>query len=116
MKGYQLTALLLIGSLFALTGLRQFFVQPLDSPLPNLIWFTLQVVPLIAVLPGVLRPTARGFFYAILASMLYFIHGVMEAATVELRTLALWEIGFATALAAAGSLAMRRMNRQAPGP
>jgi len=112
MKGYQFVALLLIGSLFALTGLRQFFVQPLASPLPNLIWFVVQVAPLLAILPGILRFPERGFFYAILAAMLYFIHGVMEAATADLRTIALWEIAFATGLVTVGSLAMRRINRQ----
>jgi uncharacterized membrane protein len=112
MKGYQFLALLLIGSLFALTGLRQFFVQPLASPVPNALWFLLQVAPLVAILPGILRLSGRGFFYAILAAMLYFIHGVMEAATADLRALALWEVGFATALVATGSLAMRRLNRE----
>jgi uncharacterized membrane protein len=114
MKGYQLLALFLIGSLFALTGLRQFFVQPLASPFANVAWFVLQVLPLLAVLPGVLRLSARGFFYAILAAMLYFIHGVMEAATPALRGLALWEIGFATALVAVGAYAMRHLGRLPP--
>lgn len=114
MKGHQLLALLLIGSLFALTGLRQFFVQPLATPLANVSWFVIQVAPLLAILPGVLRATGRGFFYAILAAMLYFIHGVMEAATPELRALALWEIGFATGLVAVGAYAMRRLNGTPP--
>lgn len=114
MKGYQLLALLLIGSLFALTGLRQFFVQPLATPFANVLWFIVQVLPLLAVLPGVLRVSSRGFFYAILAAMLYFIHGVMEAATPTLRTLALWEIAFATGLVAVGSYAMRRLARLPP--
>jgi uncharacterized membrane protein len=114
MKPYQLLALILIGSLFALTGLRQFFVQPLASPLPNLLWFLLQVAPLLAILPAILQGSARGFFYAILAAMLYFIHGVMQAATPDLRALALWETGFAIALVATGSFAMRRLNREQP--
>ena len=111
-KALQFLALLMIGSLFALTGLRQFFVQPLESPLPNLIWFVLQVAPLLAILPGVLRCSARGFFYAALAALLYFVHGVMEAATPELRIMAVWEIGFATALVAVASLAIKRMEPQ----
>lgn len=114
MKGLQLLALVLIGSLFAVTGLRQFFVQPLATPVPNLIWFLLQVTPLLAILPGILRFSARGCFYAILAAMLYFIHGVMEAATADLRSLALWEIAFATGLVATLSIAMRRLDRQTP--
>jgi len=111
MKGYQLLTLMLLGSLFALTGLRQFFVQPLASPVPNALWFLLQVAPLLATLPGLLQGSARGFFFAILAAMLYFIHGVMEAATADLRSLALWEIAFAVAMVAVCSLAMRRLQR-----
>jgi uncharacterized membrane protein len=114
MTGYQLPALALIGSLFALTGLRQFFLQPLASPLSNTLWFLLQVTPLLVALPGVLRATSRGFFGAVLAAMLYFIHGVMEAATPPLRAFAWWEIGFATALVVLGAFAMRRLNRPPP--
>ncbi|MBX3705876.1 MAG: DUF2069 domain-containing protein [Pseudomonadales bacterium] len=108
LKGIVLLALMLIGSLFALTGLRQFFVEPLANPLPNTLWFVLQVAPLLVVLPGVLRGSGRGFFYAMLAAMLYFIHGVMQAATPGLRTLALWEVGFSVALIATGWVAMKR--------
>ena len=37
LQGLQFLTLLAAGSLFALTGLRQFFVEPLASPVPNLI-------------------------------------------------------------------------------
>jgi uncharacterized membrane protein len=110
-KGLQFLSLLCVGSLFALTGLRQFFMQPLAGSFTNTVWFLIQVAPLLLILPGVLRISARGFFFAILAAMLYFIHGVMEAATPALRTWALWEVGFATALITVSSLAMRRLNR-----
>jgi len=111
MKGLQFLSLVCIGSLFALTGLRQFFMQPLAGTFTNTVWFIIQVTPLLLILPGVLRVSARGFFFAILAAMLYFIHGVMEAATPALRTWALWEVGFATALVTLGSVAMRRLNQ-----
>jgi uncharacterized membrane protein len=113
MIAFQLPAIALIGSLFALTGLRQFFLQPLASPFSNTLWFLLQVAPLLLALPGVLRATARGFFGAVLAAMLYFIHGVLEAATPQLRVFAWWEIGFATTLVVLGALAMRRLHREA---
>ncbi|MFW6094107.1 MAG: DUF2069 domain-containing protein [Pseudomonadota bacterium] len=111
MKGLQFLALVLIGSLFAVTGLRQFFVEPLAASTTNVLWFAIQVLPLVAVLPGVLRGGSRGYFYTILASMLYFVHGVLEAATADQRTLALWETAFAVALIAVASVAMRRLNR-----
>lgn len=110
MKGLQFICLLMIGSLFAITGLRQFFVEPLAGTVANALWFAVQVLPLLLVLPGVLRGGSRGYFYAILASSLYFIHGTMEAATSDMRTLALWETGFSVVLIATASLAMRRLG------
>jgi len=110
LRGLQFLCLLFGGSLFALTGLRQYFVEPLDDPWSNTAWFLLQVAPLLLVLPGVLRRSRRGFFYAILAASLYFIHGTMVAATADQRLLALWETGFAVALIAAACLAMRRLG------
>ena len=110
MKGLQFASLLLIGSLFAVTGLRQFFVEPLESPVPNTLWFLIQVLPLLLILPGVLRGTHRGYFYTVLAASLYFIHGVLEAATADQRAMALWEVAFAVGLITIASLAMRRLK------
>lgn len=116
MKGFQFLCLLLIGSLFAVTGLRQFFVEPLDTALTNTVWFLIQVSPLLMVLPGVLSGGHRGYFYAVLAASLYFIHGTMEASTSDLRALALWETGFAVSLIAVASLAMRRLRNHGTPP
>ena len=41
LRGLQFLVLFSIGSLFALTGLRQFFVEPLASTGSNLIWFVI---------------------------------------------------------------------------
>jgi uncharacterized membrane protein len=111
MKGLQFICLLMIGSLFSITGLRQFFAQPLETPWVNAVWFAIQVLPLLLVLPGVLRGNSRGYFFAVVAGSLYFIHGTMEAATPNLRAMALWEVGFAVGLVGAASLAMRRLPR-----
>jgi uncharacterized membrane protein len=111
MKGLQFLSLLMIGSLFAITGLRQFFVEPLASTLPNLIWFGVQVAPLLMVLPGMLGLQPRNHFFGVLAAMLYFVHGVMEVSTPDLRVMALWEIGFACGLVTTATLTMRRLNR-----
>lgn len=113
MKGFQFLALVLLGSLFAVTGLRQFFLEPLPDPLSNGVWFLIQVAPLLLVLPGVLRGSHRGYFYAVLAASLYFVHGAMEAATADLRGAALWETGFAVGLIAVACLAMRRLGADA---
>ena len=112
MRGWLFLALLLAGSLFALTGLRQFFIEPLASTTPNLIWFSIQVLPLVLVLPGFMRMHTRSAFYMILAAMLYFIHGVVEAATAEMRLLAAFEIGFSVALMAIATWLLRQLRER----
>jgi uncharacterized membrane protein len=109
-RGLQLLSLLSAGSIFALTGLRQFFIEPLANPFPNFIWFVIQVLPILLVIPGMLRQKARSFLLAALAAMLYFSHGVLLAVSAELRSLGLWEVGFAVALVATATFAVRLLN------
>ena len=115
LRGLQFLTLLGIGSLFALTGLRQFFVEPLASDVPNLIWFGVQVLPLLLVLPGVLGLNPRSYLFAILAAMLYFCHGVLQAVSVEDRAIGLWEVGFSLALVLTASFALRHLRMAAAG-
>ena len=110
LRALQFLTLLAIGSLFALTGLRQFFVEPLQSTGPNVIWFGIQVLPLLLVLPGILRLTIRSYFLATLVAMLYFCHGVLQAVSVEDRLLGLWEVGFSLALVLTASWAVRHLR------
>ena len=91
LRGLQFLCLLCLGSLFALTGLKQFFIEPLASTGTNLVWFLIQVLPLLAVTPGVLRLKARSYLLAVLAAMLYFSHGVLEATSTDMRAYGLWE-------------------------
>jgi uncharacterized membrane protein len=113
LRGLQFLTLFCIGSLFALTGLRQFFVEPLASANTNLIWFGIQVLPLLLVLPGVLRLTPRSYLFAILAAMLYFCHGVLQAVSLEDRLIGLWEVGFSLALVLTASFALRHLRMAA---
>ncbi len=115
LRGLQFLTLLAIGSLFALTGLRQFFVEPLASTSSNLIWFVIQVLPLLLVLPGVLRLSARSYLFATLAAMLYFCHGVLQAVSVEDRVIGLWEVGFSLALVLTAALALRHLRMTQAG-
>lgn len=94
LKVLMFICLLMLGSLFALTGLRQFFVEPLASRSSNIIWFLLQIAPLAAVLPGMLRLKYRSYFLGILFVSLYFVHGVLLSSAGNLRTLGLWEVAF----------------------
>ncbi len=115
LRGIQFLCLLAIGSLFALTGLRQFFMEPLANPGPNTLWFVIQVSPLLAVLPGILRQSARSYLLAALAAMLYFCHGVLVAITPDLRTFGFWEVGFALGLVLFASFAVRHLRMAAAG-
>jgi uncharacterized membrane protein len=110
MKGLQFLCLILVGSLFALTGLRQFFAAPLAGSGVNLLWFVVQVLPLLLVLPGILRLKVRSFFFAAMAGMLYFVHGILQAATPQLRAMGLWEVGFAMALVLAATYGTRQLR------
>lgn len=112
MRGWLFIILLLAGSLFALTGLRQFFIEPLAGSVTNTIWFIVQVLPLLLVIPGMLSLNTRSAFYMILAAMLYFIHGVLEAATPEQRTLALVEIVLSVALITIATWMLRRLRER----
>jgi uncharacterized membrane protein len=109
-QGLQFLTLIAIGSLFALTGLRQFFVEPLANPAPNLIWFIIQVLPLLLVLPGILKLSPRSYLLGALGAMLYFSHGVLLAVSPEHRTLGLWEIGIALLLVTTATLVLRALK------
>ncbi len=110
MKGLQLISLLLIGSIFALTGLRQFFVSPLQGAVLNLLWFLAQVLPLLFLLPGILRLRARAYFFAAMVSMLYFIHGILLTIMPDSRAMGLWEVGLAMLLVLVGSIGTRQLG------
>lgn len=82
MRGYLFLMFAAIGSVFAVLGLKQLFVDPLPSGAfgaANLFWFALQAAPLLLLLPQLLgnrsgRRLAGGM--AALAGMAYFCFGV----------------------------------------
>jgi uncharacterized membrane protein len=110
-SGLLFLALLALGSLVALTGVRQFMLEPLANPETNIAWFALQILPLIAVLPGLLRASARSALLASLAAMLYFVHGVLVAATEPLRVFGVLECTAAIVLVASAALLVRALSR-----
>ena len=111
-RALQFCCLVMIGSLFALTGLRQFFVHPLEDSSINLVWFIVQVLPLLLALPGLLRRKSRGFFFAAMASTLYFVHGVLLAVDPSDRMLGLFEVGFAITLLTLSTYAVKKATAQ----
>jgi uncharacterized membrane protein len=110
-RGLLFLSLVGLGSLLALTGLRQLFIAPLDDPVSNAIWFLIQVLPLLGVLPGMLRLRARSFLLAALAAMLYFSHGVVLAVEPALRVLGVLEAVFAVGLVLTATYALRGIRR-----
>ena len=98
MRGWLTVALFLLGSLVSINGLRQFFIEPLTTPSVNAIWFCVQILPLAAVVPGMLRLQPNSVFGAALVSLLYFVHGVLLAATPTLSVMGLFEAAVAIAL------------------
>ena len=113
MQGWLFSTYLCLGSLFALTGLRQIFIEPLDDLVLNLAWFGVQVLPLLVPLPGVLRGSIRATFLLCMVSLLYFIHGTMVVFEPELRVLGLVEAVFALGLCAATSFVVRKLREKA---
>ena len=114
MQGWLFLSLLAMGSLFSITGLRQFFIDPWNDPTYNFIWFLVQVSPLLLTLPGLLRGNLRDTFLLCLASMLYFVHGCMIV--FENAALAAAEVVFALLLCGATAFLVRKMREAQAAP
>ena len=108
MKGWLFLTLMMVGSLFAMTGLRQFFIEPLDDAGVNAAWFIIQLLPLLLPLPGVLRGSLRPIFFMCMSSMLYFIHGVLVVSDPEMLLFGVFEILFALGLCASTAILVRK--------
>ena len=78
MQGWLFLTFIMVGSLLGITGLRQFFIDPLPTTTLNTVWFFVQVLPLLLCLPSALRGQLKGMFFLCLVSTLYFIHGVLN--------------------------------------
>ena len=110
MKGFLLLSLGLMGSLVALTGLRQLFMQPLADDTVNFVWFVIQILPLLATLPGVLRGGIRSTFMLCMVSLLYFVHGVLIVFDQATQLLGVFEIVFALGLCAVAAWLVRQLR------
>jgi len=115
-KGGLFLTLVAMGCLVALTGLRQFSIQPLGNTVPNIAWFVIQLLPLLLPLPGVLRAELRPTFILCLASTLYFVHGVYAVVDPQLALVGAFEIAFSLVLCAVTAFMVRRMREHASGP
>ena len=110
MQGWLFLSYACVGSLFALTGLRQFFVTPLPDTGPNLLWFAIQVAPLVLTLPGLMQETIRTTFILCLSSMLYFVHAVIMIYDGSLVVLGWAELIFSLGLCGATTMLVRHLR------
>ena len=117
MRGFLFIALLLTGSLVGLTGLRQFFMQPLADAGVNAAWFVIQILPLLLTMPGLLRLSIKSTFLLSMASLLYFIHGVLVVFDEATQIIGAFEIVFALSLCGVASWMVRLLReREAAAP
>jgi uncharacterized membrane protein len=91
----QVALLLWLGSLFALLGLQRFFVEPLASTAATVAVFMAQTLPLLVLLPVVLRGGARGPLWLCLVTPLYFAHGIWQWHTPAAHIFGIFEVVFA---------------------
>lgn len=107
---------ILIGSLLAITGLRQFMLDPINKLELDGMWFLLQIAPLLVILPGLLSGTRKGFMYCALASLFYLVHGVMLSTNPELQRMGILEAGLALVLATVATLAGKAAKDDSVNP
>ena len=108
MRGWLFLSLVCVGSLFAVTGMRQFFIEPLATSSSNGIWFLIQVLPLLLALPGALRSELSSMFVLCLISSLYFIHAVLVISDDRLFLVATVELLFALGLGISSAVFVRK--------
>ena len=108
MRGWLFLSLVCVGSLFAVTGMRQFFIEPLATSSSNGIWFLIQVLPLLLALPGALKSELSSMFMLCLISSLYFIHAVLVISDDRLFLAATVELLFALGLGISSAVFVRK--------
>lgn len=106
----MLLCIFAIGSLFAITGLRHLLLDPSATTGTGLLWFGAQALPLVGVLPGILRLKARSYLLTVLLAMLFFCHGVWMVVDPDQRALGLSEVGFALLLVLGATFALRHLK------
>ena len=115
MKGWLFIILIMLGSLVSLTGLRQFFIEPLATPSVNAAWFVIQIAPLLFTIPGVMQGQLKSMFILCMVSTLYFIHGILVIFDPALFWFGTAELFFSLALCVISALFVRKL-REFNGP
>ena len=66
MQGWLFLTFIMVGSLLGVTGLRQFFIDPLPTTALNTIWFFVQALPLLLCLPVLCEGNSRACSFFVL--------------------------------------------------
>ncbi len=112
MNSWLFTTFVALGSLVAMIGLKQFFLWPIDDNTINVIWFLLQVAPLLLPLPGIMSGQVRATFIVCLASQLYFVAGVLAMVDETTRLYGAVEITFALMLCGSTTMLVRKLRER----
>ncbi|MEM9623107.1 MAG: DUF2069 domain-containing protein [Pseudomonadota bacterium] len=112
LQGWMFLNLFCMGSIAGVVGLRQFFVAPLSEPGTNLAWYLMQMLPILATLPGLLRLHLNSTFFLCMGSLLYFIQGVLWAFEPADRVFGGFQIFFSLALCVCSALLIRKIREQ----
>ncbi len=80
----------------------------------NIIWFIVQILPLLVTLPGLITGQVRSTFVLCLVSLLYFIHGVLLAFESENVIFGWMEIVFALGLCGSTAMLVRKLREADP--
>ena len=112
----RMTLLIWIGSLFALLGLQRFFVEPLGTMVATIVVFVGQVAPLLVVAPAALRSGSRGPLWVCLAMLLYFVHGIWQWSSPNVRLFGVLEVIFSLGSFVTGWILLKILPKDAATP
>ena len=115
MQLWPFSAYVMVGSLFAMTGLNQFLLSSASHIWLNAGLFTLQVLPLLLPLPAMMSGQIRGTFFMCMVSLLYFVHGTLICFDADMLLFGALEITFSLALCTITAVLVRQL-REAAGP
>lgn len=104
--------LLWLGSLFALMGTERLLIDPVSGIVANLALLVAQLGPILLVTIVLTRDAARGAFWASLVALLYFTHGVAQAAVASERMVGTIEIVVSLGVFVSALLLLRALPKR----
>jgi len=112
----RMALLIWIGSLFALLGMQRFFAEPLATMVATIAVFVGQVAPLLVLTPAAVRGGARGPLWICLAMLLYFVHGVWQWNSPNVRLFGILEVVFSLGTFVTAWILLKVLPRDSVSP